>query len=59
MQSEYYDYDDLFYHGSRALRKVFQKGPSGRHEVVFIPGIMVGYQDVGIYNLSVDERRHV
>lgn len=49
--------DVLLEHRAWASRKVRQKWLSGMHEDVPTSGLMVGWHGVGIYKLSVDERR--
>lgn len=38
---------------------MLQKRANGRHGNVHVPGVLVGLQDVGMYNLTVDQRHAV
>lgn len=59
MNYEYWDEDALFEHRTRASRTICQRDANGRPKYVSVPGIIVGWQEVGMYQLNAEERGQV
>lgn len=57
MHSDYWDEDTLFEVHARISKKIVIRDGNGRCTNVDVPGLLVGWKDVGIYNVSNDDRR--